>query len=59
MVSLPNTRALLPSLPYKIRQIVRHWVNRGVPAGVAAVVQNEQLYQALKSDLASEQPATP
>lgn len=53
MVHYPNTRALLPLLPYRVRQIVRHWIVRGIPAGVQAVVEHEQLYQALKSDLSS------
>lgn len=58
MVHFANTLAVLPSLPYRVRNLVQNWIRRGVPAGVMAVLTYERLYQALKTDLSSNDTHT-
>ncbi len=59
MIRYPQTRIALRGLPRRVTQTVYGWIARGVPRTAQILIDHEQLYHALKSDLASnEQPTS-
>lgn len=58
MINFVNTRRVLLELPRATQQTVRAWLRRGIPRTAQILIEYEQLYQALKSDLAGDTPHT-
>ncbi len=56
MVSYPATRVALKGLPRRVQQVVNTWMHRGIPRTAQILIEYEQVYHALKSDLSSDQP---